>query len=306
MSVGCYGKLPIHGDFIRFNVGAAEISVLDRWFQEGLFTGQKALGGLFSDVFDRAPASRFIFNMHSIGRVVAGVMMPSCDKTGRQFPFLIITGAPLKDFGAEVALLPGIFESFFERAYAVMKDWIGKDLKTFNGKVEQLGFTLDPRSEARRVAEICSRLKVQTLFTDTFGSAADVRKYMLVQNLVDVIKPNLAPKFAVRFPNTPGSAEAACWLEALQKLMNKHGLPTMTVWNYTHNETPAHLTVLFEELHAKYLLPLLNPERDSDVVYKLGKFGAGDDAKLAIAQKKYGALCDSATLTVPELIRKLP
>ena len=306
MNVGCYGKLPIHGDFIRYNVGAAEISVLDRWFQEGLFTGQKALGGLFSDVFDRAPASRFIFNMHSIGRVIVGVMMPSCDKTGRQFPFLILTGAPVKEFGAEVSLLPGIFENIFERSHAVMKDWIGKDLKTFVDKVGQLGFMLDVRTEARKVADKCAKLKVQTLFTETFGSAADVRKYMLVQNLADVIKPNVAPKFAVRFPNTPGAAEAACWLEALQKLMNKQGLPTFSVWNYTHNETAAHLTVLFEELHAKYLLPLLNPERDSDVVYKLGKYGAGDDAKLANAQKKYGALCDSATLTVPEMIRKLP
>ncbi|CAG0943023.1 hypothetical protein ANRL1_01175 [Anaerolineae bacterium] len=306
MSVGCYGKLPIHGDFIRYNVGAAEISVLDRWFQEGLFTGQKALGGLFSDVFDHAPASRFIFNMQSIGRVIVGVMMPSCDKTGRQFPFLVLTGAPIKEFGAEVSLLPGIFENFFERSHAVMKDWIGKDLKTFVDKVGQLGFMLDVRTEARKVADKCAKLKVQTLFAETFGSAADVRKYMLVQNLADVIKPNVAPKFAVRFPNTPGAAEAACWLEALQKLMNKHALPTLSVWNYTHNETAAHLTVLFEELHAKYLLPLLNPERDSDVVYKLGKYGAGDDAKLANAQKKYGALCDSATLTVPEMIRKLP
>ncbi len=306
LSVGCYGKLPIHGDFIRYNVGAAEISVLDRWFQEGLFTGQKALGGLFSDVFDRAPVSRFIFNMQSIGRVVLGVMMPSCDKTGRQFPFLVLTGAPSKDFGHEGALLPGIFETFFDRAHAVMKDWIGKDLKTYVDKVGQLSCMLDTRSESRRVADLCLKLKVQTLFTETFGSPADVRKYMLIQNLVDVIKPNVAPRFALRFPNTTGGAQAACWLEVLQKLMNKNGLPTLSVWNYTQNETAAHLTVLFEELHAKYLLPLLNPDRDSDVVYKLGKYGAGDDAKLAAAQKRYGALCDSATLTVPELIRKLP
>jgi type VI secretion system ImpM family protein len=279
---------------------------LDRWFQEGLFTGQKQLGGLFSDVFDRAPASRFVFNMQSIGRVVVGVMMPSCDKTGRQFPFLILSGAPLKEFGSEVALIPGMFETFFERSHAVMKDWIGKDLKTFLDKVGQLGFVLDARSEARKIADKCQKLKVLTLFTETFGSPADVRKYMLLQNLADTVRPNVAPKFALRFPNTPGGAEAACWLEAMQKLMNKPGLPTLTMWNYAHNETAAHLTVLYEELHAKYLLPLFNPERDSDVVYKLGKYGAGDDARLAAAQKRYGVLCDNTTLTVPELIRKLP
>ncbi len=306
LAVGCYGKLPIHGDFIRHNVGAAEVSVLDRWFQEGLFSGQKLLGGQFSDVFDRAPASRFIFNMPSIGRVVAGVLMPACDKTGRQFPFLILTGTPIKEFGLEVSLLPGIFEGFFERAHAVMKDWIGKDLKTFLGRVDTLSFNLDVRTESRKVAQLAAKRTLTSLWTDTFGAPADVRKYILLQNLADSIRPQVAPKFALRFPSTPSALDAACWLELVQKLIGRSGLPTLLLWNFPQNETAAHMTMLFEELHAKYLLPMLNPDRESDVIYRLGKYGPSDDAKLAAAKKRYGSLADSVSLSVPELIQRMP
>ena len=306
ISVGCYGKLPIHGDFIRYNVGAAEISVLDRWFQEGLFAGQKQLGGQFSDVFDRAPASRFVFSMPSIGRIVVGVIMPGCDKTGRQFPFLVAAGTPVKDFGLEVALIPGIFESFFERAHAVMKDWIGKDLKSFLGRVEQLSFQLDVRGEARRVAQSVARRTINMGWTDAFGATADVRKYLLLQNLADVLKPKVLPKYALRFPATSNGGNAAVWLELTQKLLARAGLPTMTMWNFPQDDVAPQISLLFDDLRDRYLLPLLNPDRDSDVAYRLGRYGPGDDAKLAQARQRYGALADNVNLTVPELIQRMP
>jgi len=80
----------------------------------------------------------------------------------------------------------------------------------------------------------------------------------------------------------------------------------MTMWNFPQDDVAPQISLLFDDLRDRYLLPLLNPDRDSDVAYRLGRYGPGDDAKLAQARQRYGALADNVNLTVPELIQRMP
>jgi type VI secretion system ImpM family protein len=43
LSAGCFGKLPIHGDFIRHNVGP-EVDKLDEWLQGGIVSSRTGRG----------------------------------------------------------------------------------------------------------------------------------------------------------------------------------------------------------------------------------------------------------------------
>ena len=38
--VGCFGKLPIYADFIRYNASGPEIQEMDQWFQEGIHSAK--------------------------------------------------------------------------------------------------------------------------------------------------------------------------------------------------------------------------------------------------------------------------
>ena len=61
MRAGCFGKLPIHSDFIQHNAGGAEIETLYKWFQEGMETVRQRWGNDWESEYRAAPPTRFLF-----------------------------------------------------------------------------------------------------------------------------------------------------------------------------------------------------------------------------------------------------
>jgi len=81
--VGAYGKLPTRGDFLRRGLSPETITCFDAWLQQRLFERPP-------DWRTGAQPWRFLASPGVFGLFgLVGVMAPSCDKIGRQFPFLI-------------------------------------------------------------------------------------------------------------------------------------------------------------------------------------------------------------------------
>ena len=130
LPASCFGKLPIHGDFIRHQVPAAEIEIFDQWIQGGLLSARSAVGTGWEQEFDSIPPSRFLYNAPQTGRVMAGVFTASQDRTGRRFPFLVFTLLDPRTLGTNVTLLPTYLAAFMDRAEeAATQGWRGKDLR---------------------------------------------------------------------------------------------------------------------------------------------------------------------------------
>jgi hypothetical protein len=212
---------------------------------------------------------------------------------------------PSSLFGGEYTLVPGIFQEFFERARAISSDWIGKDLRTFIGRIDSLAFSIDVHDRAVAVARELGRSNSQTTWNNVFGSAQDLRKYMVVQNLVDGIKPGLTPKFALRFPNSPTAAEVMLWLEMTNKLCNRRVLPAMTMWAWPKDDSPASVTLVMDQLDPKLMMPLLQPEQKADNVLNLASHNLGDDGKMRTARQRFGHLVDDPALPLRDLVARL-
>lgn len=300
--VGCYGKLPLHGDFIRQNAGTPELGLFDRWVQEGIVAGHTAAKGNWDDLFDHAPGSRFIYYCASTQRLMPGVMVPSCDKVGRQYPFIVFTFAPLSMFGPDYPLAPAIFDDFFTHAHGVATNWIGQDLKTFLARVDKLAFTADVASKGTKFSVDLAHTKLTDLWTGAYGSATDPRRSLVLGNVAEVIKPNVNPRYALRLPQAPGARDFAFWLEATRRMGARKLPPTMAVWNIAKDATPACVTLLFEDLLPKYFLPLLQPKLESDSVYQPGKVGLNDPKRQDAAKAKYGRINDSPGAVVGDLL----
>lgn len=84
--LGFFGKLPSHGDFIRWGLSRTFVSAWDAWLQT-----------VWSSSADEAPIAhparrscRFFLGSGLCGpSAVSGVLLPSADKVGRRFPLLV-------------------------------------------------------------------------------------------------------------------------------------------------------------------------------------------------------------------------
>ena len=91
MSIGCYGKLPTHGDFISRDILQAFIDPWDQWLQHGMATGEQMLGFDWESIYKSAPIWRFVLSKGAINESQwAGILLPSADKVGRLFPLTIV------------------------------------------------------------------------------------------------------------------------------------------------------------------------------------------------------------------------
>ncbi|MFK7944784.1 MAG: type VI secretion system-associated protein TagF [Paracoccaceae bacterium] len=87
---GWYGKVPAVGDFIRSDLSQDFVETWDRWMQAVLPAGREALGNRWQNCYLEAPIWRFAIAPGLCGlNAVAGVVMPSVDRVGRQFPLCL-------------------------------------------------------------------------------------------------------------------------------------------------------------------------------------------------------------------------
>ena len=101
---GAYGKMPALGDFFRLGAEREFVTPWDIWVQNTLLGAKVALGARFEGCYMTAPIWRFSLPPGVAGtQGVVGVLMPSVDRVGRQFPLTLLaqTGyeeqAPLRN-----------------------------------------------------------------------------------------------------------------------------------------------------------------------------------------------------------------
>jgi type VI secretion system ImpM family protein len=87
---GWYGKLPSLGDFASRRLPAGFVEVWDKWLQEVLSATRAAMGDAWLDCYLVAPIWRFVLLPGLASEDGwAGVLMPSVDRVGRQFPLTL-------------------------------------------------------------------------------------------------------------------------------------------------------------------------------------------------------------------------
>ncbi len=101
---GAFGKMPALGDFFRVAAAAEVVTPWDIWVQQMLVTARATLGARFAGCYMSAPIWRFaLAPAVAGGQGLLGVLMPSVDRVGRQYPLALFiqTGsneqAPLRN-----------------------------------------------------------------------------------------------------------------------------------------------------------------------------------------------------------------
>jgi type VI secretion system protein ImpM len=101
-AAGWFGKMPALGDFASRRLPDAWIAAWDGWLQQELVRSREELGDeAWLSMYMVAPVRRFWLAPGLVTREAwLGVLMPSVDSVGRQFPFTL--AAPLRDGHADL------------------------------------------------------------------------------------------------------------------------------------------------------------------------------------------------------------
>lgn len=94
-TIGIFGKLPAHGDFIQRSLPVGFINTWDEWQQHFISGTKEQLGEDWLEVYLTSPLWRFVFSDGVIDENCwAGIMIPSVDRVGRYYPFSIVMKLP--------------------------------------------------------------------------------------------------------------------------------------------------------------------------------------------------------------------
>lgn len=86
------GKVPTRGDFINHNIAPELREVWFEWCQAGLAVSREQLGDNWADAYLTAPVWHFALHSDVLcDDALLGTMIPSVDRVGRYFPFLVMT-----------------------------------------------------------------------------------------------------------------------------------------------------------------------------------------------------------------------
>ncbi len=95
IQIGYFGKTPHRGDFVRFNLPKAFVTVMDDWLQSMMILGESTHAEQWASTYQACPGYRFHLSPDIAGEHAwSGVIGASTDKVGRRFPFCIAACLP--------------------------------------------------------------------------------------------------------------------------------------------------------------------------------------------------------------------
>lgn len=182
--LGYYGKIPHRGDFVRFNLPQLFITVWDDWLQQLMAFG-KAQHPDWSDQFSQAPDVRFIISSGIAGNTAwTGLMKPSSDKVGRQFPFTLAMSLPA---GSHPVQDMHTLDNWFEHAQRLL-DKACSAHYDFNELQEELGqfgnaVAIDTATAPAEQQALCPEL----LSLSLHGASANLSQPAALSSLLDSV-----------------------------------------------------------------------------------------------------------------------
>ncbi|GLS26054.1 type VI secretion system-associated protein TagF [Marinibactrum halimedae] len=94
-SIGIFGKLPAHGDFVDRGLAPGFLTIWDEWLQRCIASSRHQLDSQWLDFYLYCPIWRFSISsgvVDSQSRI--GILLPSVDSIGRYFPLTITQLTP--------------------------------------------------------------------------------------------------------------------------------------------------------------------------------------------------------------------
>jgi len=226
--IGCFGKLPATGDFIRLNAATDELGAFDRWLGGGVDFAKRALGQAWEGAYQNG-IGLFVFRGDSKGedgpaRGLVGAWAASGDSAGRQYPMVVFASYDYGQLVSTGAALPLALWPLLAAAYDVVTTGRTMPVDAFLERVSKIALPSldDPEGAGAGYRGWLTTQSMKALWET--GFATDATRFWVVQNLADSVEPfrgQELPKtgLAIRLPLGAGDAYAvAVWMDMTLRL----------------------------------------------------------------------------------------
>ncbi len=226
--MGCFGKLPATGDFIRYNATTDELSAFDRWLGAGLNFARQSMGLTFDSAYQPA-VGLFIYRGESANgeppqRGMVGAWAASGDNAGRVYPMVVYASY---DYGQLVATGPAVpiaLWPLLTAAYELATGGRQMSVDAFVERVSRVALPSleDPESASAGYRAWLAMQSMKALWETGFGS--DGPRYWVLQNIIASVEPFRGQELpntglGLRLPLGAGDAYAAAvWMDMTQRL----------------------------------------------------------------------------------------
>jgi len=287
-TIGCFGKLPIAGDFVRGANGLPEFEQLDAWIQDGLHRSQALLGTTWQSRFDSLQQQHFLFAPDRSGTRIVGRFQPSRDAAGRRYPFVVAGKFSSIPNGMD-SLLPLALAAFLtDAADLADSGFDGHTVLSAIAAVHSLTCVADMPGAEQSFVRDSHKTTPEMLLR-----AADQDASLLLQQLAGfAIAP---PRYCLRWESRSEPSDLAFWIQLLAGFQGNSGSlngPCMWMWP-AHGR--GHIRLALGPLEARIFPGMLFSDYDDDHAYDLGR----DHGDVAAAQAARARFADS--LSMPDL-----
>lgn len=314
IEIGCFGKLPVYEEFIRHNADGPEVHFLEKWLQEGVNLLKSGNREGWNDYYNSIPKYYFMLQLKDHKRLLLGVVMQSKDKGGREYPFVIFLSINHRRFNYHLIFLPVIFASVLAKASKLISgDWKNENVDRFVTQVDQLSAALpaEPKTSQQAFVDYLARETNESFWSSLFGSFSDPRKYLVYQNLRQILLPlrqrniqkfSMGLKFPLISENDPDAFEVTFWLYVTGKMLGRSiGSPFM-FWNRESQNGHEGMLLFLQPPMPDSFLYLVRPDLEDEKLCVLHRDGVAKPEDLDPAFRK---LMDSPKLTLAEILKTI-
>lgn len=226
--IGCFGKLPATGDFIRLNAGGEELALFDRWLGGAIDFARRSMGPQFDPLYQPA-VGLFVFRGEPKGddspsRGMVGAWAASGDNAGRLYPMVVFSSYDYGQLAGTGAALPIALWPLLAAAYELATAGRALPVDAFLDRVSRIALPPleDPDAAGAGYRAWLTTQPVKALWDAGFGT--DASRFWVIQMILESIMPFRGQELprtglAMRLPLGAGDAYAAAvWIDIALRL----------------------------------------------------------------------------------------
>jgi type VI secretion system protein ImpM len=278
---GCFGKLPIHSDFIRYHLATREAGAFEKWVQEGAACIARSHPKGWPPVYRHFPVHHFVLSGREQEDSLIGSLVSSRDKSGRVYPFTTLATVGGAVFNTNRATLPLVHRDFYRESEGLIE--IVPNLASVNalaGELDALAAETPPyqqRDLLEHQIRLLETIPLKSYWADLKVPVSERERFWCA--FYDIMKSaqKRGPSrthWGIRIPLPDAGDQTPFvifWVQMVEAILEDRFWRAHYFWNKGTDVHNACLTLFFRPLPPSYLAPLINHKLDDNAVFDLGR-----------------------------------
>lgn len=278
---GCFGKMPIHSDFIRYHLGTREAGAFEKWVREAVACIARSHPRGWPPIYRHFPVHHFVLSGSEQEASLIGSLVSSRDKSGRVYPFATIATVGGAVFSANRATLPLVHRDFYMESEALIESAPAlASVPVLAGKLDALAAETPSHRQRDLLGHqirLLESVPLKSYWTGLEALVTERERFWCT--FYDIMKnaKKRGPSrihWGIRIPLPAASDQTpfvTFWVQMVEAILEDRFWRAHYFWNKGTDEHHACLTLFFRPLPPSYLAPLINPQLDDNAVFDLGR-----------------------------------